>query len=79
MLSTSFSYTAGYKFDNIGLGFRLRFFPGMDLFFVTDNVIQVLSYKKAYRMSGAVGINFAVGIKNYLSPTGGKSLESSEN
>lgn len=79
MLSTSFSYTAGYKFDNVGLGFRLRFFPGMDLFFVTDNIIQVLSYKKAYRMSGAVGINFAVGIKNYLSPTGGKSLESSEN
>jgi hypothetical protein len=78
MLSTSFSYTAGYKFDNVGLGFRLRFFPGMDLFFVTDNVIQVLNYKKAYRMSGAFGINFAVGIKNYLSPTGGKSLESSE-
>jgi hypothetical protein len=79
MLSTSFSYTAGYKFDNIGLGFRLRFFPGMDLFFVTDNVIQAFNYKKAYRISGAVGINFAVGIKNYLNPTGEKSLESSEN
>jgi hypothetical protein len=79
MLSTSFSYTAGYKFDNIGLGFRLRFFPGMDLFFVTDNVIQAFNYKKAYRMSGAVGINFAVGIKNYLEPTGEKSLDSSEN
>lgn len=79
MLSTSFSYTAGYKFDNIGLGFRLRFFPGMDQFFVTDNVIQAFNYKKAYRLSGAVGINFAVGIKNYLSPTGGKSMESSEN
>lgn len=78
VLSTSFSYTAGYKFDNFGLGFRLRFFPGMDLFFVTDNVIQVLSYKKAYRMSGAVGINFALGIKNYLEPTRSQNTGPSE-
>ena len=79
MLSTSISYTAGYKFDNLGFGCRLRFFPGMDLFFVTDNFLQVMNYKNAYRISGAVGINIALGIKNYLPPTGGNSMESFEN
>lgn len=78
MLSSSFSYTAGYKFNNFGLGLRLRFFPGMDLFFVTDNIIQAFNYKKAYRMSGAVGINFAFGIKNYLEPTRSQSIGPSE-
>ncbi|RIH65361.1 hypothetical protein D1164_09530 [Mariniphaga sediminis] len=64
ILSTSVSYTAGYKFDNIGLGFRLRFLPGTDLFFITDNVIQSINYKNAYRLSAAVGINLSFGIKN---------------
>jgi len=40
MLSTSVSYTAGYKHDNLGIGLRLRFFPGTDLYFVTDNILQ---------------------------------------
>ncbi len=76
MLSTSFSYTAGYKFDNFGLGFRLRFFPGMDVFFVTDNLVQATSYKKSYRMSGSVGINISTGLKNYLNTPKGKLKES---
>jgi hypothetical protein len=63
-LSTSVSYTAGYKFDNLGLGFRLRFFPGMDLIFVTDNFIQAFSYKKTHRMSGTFGINLSIGVNN---------------
>ena len=60
-LSASISYTAGYKFDNLGLGFRLRFLPGTDLFFVTDNIIQVFNYKNAYRLTAAAGINIAIG------------------
>ncbi len=68
MLSTSVSYTAGYRYDNFGLGCRVRFFPGLDLYFVTDNLIQVINYKKSYQMSGAVGVNFSLGIKNYIAP-----------
>jgi hypothetical protein len=64
MLSTSISYTAGYKFNNIGLGFRLRFFPGFDLFMVTDNILQAMNYKNAHRLSGAFGINFALGVND---------------
>jgi len=63
MLSTSVSYTAGYKFDNLGLGLRLRFLPGTDLFMVTDNVIQLFNTKKAYRFTAALGVNISVGIK----------------
>jgi hypothetical protein len=61
-LSTSVSYTAGYKFDNLGLGFRLRFLPGVDMFMVTDNIIQAFNYKNAYRLTMAFGINIAAGI-----------------
>ncbi len=78
MLSTSFSYTAGYKFDNIGLGLRLRFFPGMDLFVVTDNLVQAIDYKRSYRLSGSVGINISTGLKNHLNPTAGKMKEAIE-
>lgn len=67
MLSTSFSYTAGYKFNNIGWGIRLRFFPGTDLYFVTDNITQLLNYKSAYRVSAAFGINLAFGVKQFSS------------
>jgi hypothetical protein len=61
-LSTSVSYTAGYKFDNIGIGFRLRFLPGVDMYMVTDNIIQAINYKNAYRLTMAVGINIAAGV-----------------
>ncbi len=64
MLSTSVSYTAGYKFDNLGLGLRLRILPGTDLFFISDNVIDLFSYKKANLFSAAFGININVGIRN---------------
>ncbi len=67
MLSTSVSYTAGYKFDNLGIGFRLRFLPGMDLYLVTDNIIQAFSYKNAYRFSAAAGINFTFGFRENAS------------
>jgi hypothetical protein len=60
-LSASVSYTAGYKYNNLGLGLRLRFLPGTDLFFVTDNIIQVFNYKNAYRLTAAAGINIAIG------------------
>lgn len=66
MLSTSVSYTAGYKFDNVGLGLRLRFFPGMDIYMVTDNVIQLVAYKNAYRATAAIGINYAFGVREEL-------------
>lgn len=62
-LSTSVSYTAGYKWDNLGLGLRLRFFPGTDLYFVTDNIIQLFNYRNAYRFSAAFGLNISIGAK----------------
>ncbi len=62
-LSASVSYTAGYKYDNLGLGLRFRFLPGTDLFFVTDNIIQAFNYKNAYRLTAAAGINIAIGIR----------------
>jgi long-subunit fatty acid transport protein len=61
-LSTSVSYTAGYKYDNLGAGIRLRFFPGTDLFVATDNIIQLLNYRNAYCFSAAVGLNISVGM-----------------
>ena len=63
-LSTSVSYTAGPRFNNVGLGLRLRFFPGMDMYFVTDNLIQAFDYKKAQSVSGAFGVNFSFGVRN---------------
>lgn len=60
-LSASVSYTAGYKFTNLGLGFRLRFLPGTDLFVVTDNIIQAINYKNAHRITASAGINIAIG------------------
>jgi len=62
-LSASISYTAGYKYDNLGIGLRFRFFPGTDLFFVTDNILQAFNYKNAYRFTAAAGINIAIGIR----------------
>ena len=59
-LSTSVSYTAGYKFNNLGIGLRIRFLPGTDLYFVTDNLIQAFSFKNAYRLTAALGINIAI-------------------
>ena len=61
-LSSSVSYTVGYKHSNLGLGFRLRFLPGVDLFAVTDNLIQAFNYKNAYRITAAAGINIAIGV-----------------
>ncbi len=62
-LSTSVSYTTGYKFNNLGLGLRLRFLPGTDLYLVTDNIIQAINYKNSYRLTAALGVNIAVGVK----------------
>ena len=67
-LSTSISYTAGYKYDNLGIGLRFRLLPGTDLYFVTDNIIQAFNYKNAYRLTAAVGINISIGVneKQYV-------------
>lgn len=65
-LSASVSYTAGYKYDNLGLGLRFRFLPGTDLFFVTDNILQAFNYKNAYRLTAAAGINISIGIKEKI-------------
>jgi len=65
-LSTSISYTAGYKYDNLGIGLRFRFLPGTDLYFVTDNIIQAFNYKNAYRLTAAAGINISIGIKDKM-------------
>lgn len=63
-LSTSASYTAGFRFDNLGVGLRLRFLPGTDLYFVTDNIIQAFNYKNAQRLTAAAGINLLFGMKS---------------
>lgn len=60
ILSTSFSYTAGYKYDNLGVGLRLRFFPGMDLYAVTDNIIQAVNFKNANWLTVALGVNISI-------------------
>lgn len=65
-LSTSVSYTAGYKFTNLGIGLRLRFLPGSDLYLVTDNIIQAFTLKKAQRLTAAIGINLSFGVKDGL-------------
>lgn len=64
MLSTSVSYTAGHSFNNLGLGLRLRFLPGTDLFVVTDNILQAFNYKKVQYTSVAFGINITAGTKD---------------
>ncbi|SHE45960.1 hypothetical protein SAMN05444274_101411 [Mariniphaga anaerophila] len=63
MLSTSVSYTAGYAFDNLGAGLRLRFLPGMDFFFVTDNIIQAFKWENAKRLTASAGISLSFGVK----------------
>jgi len=64
MLSTSFSYTAGHGSDNLGFGLRLRFFPGIDLYAVTDNVLNAFEYRNIQYSSVAFGVNFAFGVRN---------------
>lgn len=64
MLSTSVSYTAGHSFNNLGLGLRLRFLPGTDLYVVTDNILQAFNYKKVQFTSVAFGINLSFGVRN---------------
>jgi len=63
LLSTSISYVNSYGKNNLGLGIRLRLFPGMDLFAVTDNLTQLMNYKKAHNAYIAFGFNIAYGIK----------------
>jgi hypothetical protein len=75
-LSTSISYTAGYKYDNLGIGLRFRFLPGTDLYFVTDNIIQAFNYKNAYRLTVAAGMNISIGVKDKSSVPADLPLES---
>lgn len=62
--SASVSYTAGYKYNNLGLGFRLRFLPGTDFFCVTDNLIQAFSFKNSHRVTAMIGFNVVVGVQD---------------
>ena len=75
LLSTSISYVNSYGKSNVGLGIRLRTFPGMDLFAVTDNLTQIMDYKKAHNVSIAFGFNIAYGIKQKTASTLDKVLE----
>lgn len=61
MLSASVSYTAGFETANLGAGARIRFFPGLDLFVVTDNVVQLFNYKESNRVTASVGMNLSFG------------------
>jgi hypothetical protein len=63
MLSTSFTYTAAKRFDNLGFGLRLRFLPGTDLFLVTDNILHAINYKNIQYSTLAFGINLALGVR----------------
>lgn len=78
MLSTSVSYTANYDYDNLGLGIRLRFFPGFDLFAVTDNILDVFDYRATHHATLAVGFNFSVGLKEKKSVEQEEILEPDE-
>jgi hypothetical protein len=62
MLSTSLSYTAAHKYDNLGFGLRLRFLPGTDFFLVTDNILQAFNYKNTQQVSVSFGMNLVYGI-----------------
>jgi hypothetical protein len=42
MLSTTVSYTEAHTYNTFGGGIRFRFFPGMDLYAVTDNLNHVI-------------------------------------
>lgn len=63
MLSTSLSYTAAKRFDNLGLGLRLRILPGTDFFMVTDNILHAINYKNIQYSTFAFGINLALGVR----------------
>ncbi|MFA5328400.1 MAG: DUF5723 family protein [Prolixibacteraceae bacterium] len=69
MLSTSISYVNSYNQNNLGLGIRLRFLPGKDLFVVTDNLNQLIDYKNSHLASLAFGFNMAIGIKQKTTAT----------
>ncbi len=64
MLSTSFSYTAGQTFNNLGLGLRLRFLPGTDLYVVTDNILHAINYKNVQYSAIAFGVNLLFGTQS---------------
>lgn len=63
MLSTSFSYTAAQRFNNLGAGIRLRILPGTDLYAVTDNVLAAFNYKEMKHATISAGINLAFGVR----------------
>ncbi len=63
MLSTSVSYTKAHSFNTFGGGIRLRFFPGTDIYAVTDNLSQILNIREARHINFAFGLNMAYGLK----------------
>ena len=63
MLSASVSYTADHDYDNLGAGLRLRFFPGLALYAVTDNLLDFFRYREIHHATLAMGVNFSIGLK----------------
>lgn len=61
-LSTSVSYTAGTKFNDFGVGIRMKAFFG-DTYLITDNITQILNIKNTNRLTFSVGMNFDFGTK----------------
>jgi hypothetical protein len=64
ILTTSVSYTVPGSLGSLGLGFCVRFFPGMDLYVVTDDILSAFSYRNISHMALAAGVNLAIGVKN---------------
>jgi hypothetical protein len=62
MFSTSVSYTAGTKFNDLGLGIRMRSFFG-DTYLLTDNITQLVNLKNTNRLTFSAGMNFDFGTK----------------
>lgn len=56
-ISTAISYTAGDHINDIGFGLRLRFLPGFDFYFASDNIINTIYINKTNRLLARFGIN----------------------
>lgn len=62
VLSTTASYTFSKAFNDLGVGFRLRFLPGFDFYFASDNILRAIRYKRSHAISASAGINITTGL-----------------
>lgn len=63
VISTSFSYTAGSKYNDFGVGLRIRTPLGLDTYFVSENISQLFHIQETNRLTFAFGMNIAFGLK----------------